>query len=190
MFDSDRFLTALNKKRESAWSLLYDEFYSPLCAYAAKLTQHDAGVEDLVQECIIGLWKSTMEFRDIDTLAMWLYKSVYNRSLNLIRDRKISQRVLDNYRVELACSEEEAIDLAIEEAAIAKVRKVLSMLSPQQEQIIRMSLEGLKVVEIAERLGVSDNAVKVQKKRAYATIRERLGVVWGPLFVTFFSDFL
>lgn len=188
MYDSDQFIIALNNKQDTAWKKLYEEFYAALCAYAAKLTQDDSGVEDLVQACIIGLWNSPLKFPNIKALAMWLYRSVYNRSLNLIRDRKNSRRILDHYLTEVSSSEEEAIDLAIEETVVAKLRQTLSTLSPQQSQIISMSLEGLKVSEIAQHLGVSENTVKMQKKRAYSIIREHLGLVWETLFLTFFSD--
>ena len=189
MHDSDPFIIALNNKQDTAWEKLYEEFYAALCAYAAKLTQDDTGVEDLVQECIIGLWNSSLTFPNIKALASWLYRSVYTRSLNLIRDRKNSRRIMDHYQTEINTPDEAAIDLAIEEAAIAKLRQTLSTLSPQQSQIISMSLEGMKISEIAQQLGVSENTVKMQKKRAYNLIREHLGTIWATLLLTFFSDF-
>ena len=81
------------------------------------------------------------------------------------------------------------IDLAIEESVIAKFRSVLSELSDQQRQVMNLSLEGLKVREIAQLLEVSENTVKMQKKRAYAYLRERMGMVWGILLHSLFSDF-
>ena len=72
---------------------------------------------------------------------------------------------------------------------IAKFRSVLSELSDQQRQVMNLSLEGLKVREIAQLLEVSENTVKMQKKRAYAYLRERMGMVWGILLYSFFSDF-
>ena len=54
---------------------------------------------------------------------------------------------------------------------------------------MNLSLEGLKVREIAQLLEVSENTVKMQKKRAYAYLRERMGMVWGILLHSLFSDF-
>lgn len=59
MFDSERFIVELNRKKDSAWLRLYEEFYPALCAYAARLLHENAGVEDIVQECMIGLWHSS-----------------------------------------------------------------------------------------------------------------------------------
>lgn len=189
MFDNEQFIVELNKKRETAWLRLYEEFYPALCAYAAKLTHENAGVEDIVQDCLIGLWDSSLHFPNVKALAAWLYKAVYSRALNLIRDRENARRLLGNYTSELSCSEEMAIELAIEESAIAKLRLALAELPEQQRNIMHLSLERYKVKEIAQMLDISENTVKMQKKRAYATVRERLGEIWGVLAVTLFSDF-
>ena len=74
-----------------------------------------------------------------------------------------------------------AIELAIEETVVAKLRLVLADLSEQQRVIMNLSIEGHKVREIAHTLNISENTVKMQKKRAYAVIRERMGGVWGVL---------
>ena len=66
MRDNERFIVDLNKKRETAWQQLYEEFYPALCTYVAKLTHENVGVEDIVQECMIGLWDSSLQFRMSD----------------------------------------------------------------------------------------------------------------------------
>ena len=97
MRDNERFIVDLNKKRETAWQQLYEEFYPALCTYVAKLTHENVGVEDIVQECMIGLWDSSLQFPNVKSLAGWLYKAVYNRALNMIRDRDNARRLLGNY---------------------------------------------------------------------------------------------
>ena len=84
-------------------------------------------------------------------------------------------------------SEDEAVDFAAEETAVARLRKALRELTRQQQEIIRLTLDGMKVREVAEALGVSDNTVKMQKKRAYTTLRDRLGKNWNVLLVLFFK---
>ena len=63
MRDNERFIVDLNKKRETAWQQLYEEFYPALCTYVAKLTHENVGVEDIVQECMIGLWDSSLQYQ-------------------------------------------------------------------------------------------------------------------------------
>ena len=102
MRDNERFIVDLNKKRETAWQQLYEEFYPALCTYVAKLTHENVGVEDIVQECMIGLCDSSLQFPNVKSLAGWLYKAVYNRALNMIRDRDNARRLLGNYTSEIS----------------------------------------------------------------------------------------
>ena len=107
----------------------------------------------------------------------------------MIRDRDNARRLLGNYTSGISYTEEMAIDLAIEESVIAKLRLVLSELSDQQRQVMNLSLEGLKVREIAQLLEVSENTVKMQKKRAYAIVRDRMGMVWAFCCTLYFQIF-
>lgn len=185
----DKFITELNKKHEAAWYRMYEEYYPALCAYAARITKDKAAVEDIVQDCLIGLWKSSLKFPDVKALTAWLYRAVYTRSLNLLRDRANAQRLLYSMNDEDEGSEDSfAVDIAIEEAVVARFRLVLSELSVQQRKVLQMSMDGLKVREIADCLGVTENTVKMLKKRAYMAVRERMGRVWLILWRSFFPN--
>lgn len=184
----DDFILELNKKKERAWKKLYYDFYPALCAYSSRILNDRSAVEDIVQECLIKLWDSSLKFPDISALTAYLYRSVYNRSLNSVRDRANAKRLLQEVTDSELPDEDRAIELAIEEVVVGKLRSVIAGLSVQQRNVLNLSMEGLKVKEIAERLGISENTVKMQKKRAYAMVRERMGKVWGILLVTFFPN--
>ncbi len=184
--DDEKFIAGLNGKNEAAWQQLYMEYYAPLCAYAERLAKGNWGVEDIVQDCMLELWNSSFQFPNVKALTAWLYQVVYNRTLNAMRDRANSHRLLEGYAREMY-SEDEAVDFAAEETAVARLRKALRELTRQQQEIIRLTLDGMKVKEVAEALGVSDNTVKMQKKRAYTTLHDRLGKNWNVLLVFFFK---
>ena len=59
-------------------------------------------------------------------------------------------------------------------------------LHKQQRDILLRSMKGEKVKDMAEKLGVSENTIKTQKKRAYAFVREQLGDVWMVIAGLFF----
>ena len=59
-------------------------------------------------------------------------------------------------------------------------------LPEQQRDILLRSMKGEKVKDMAEKLGVSENTIKTQKKRAYAFVREQLGDVWMVIAGLFF----
>ena len=161
--DDEKFISGLNQKDGGAWKRLYEEFYAPLCAYAEKLSKGQADAEDVVQDCMVELWDSSLCFPNVKALTAWLYKVVYTRTLNALRDKANAEQSLAEYAVEIP-TEDEAADEAAEENAVARLRKMMKVLTPQQQDILRMTLDGLKVKDIAATLGVTDNTVKMQKK--------------------------
>ena len=183
----EKFISGLNQKDGGAWKRLYEEFYAPLCAYAEKLSKGQADAEDVVQDCMVELWDSSLCFPNVKALTAWLYKVVYTRTLNALRDKANAEQSLAEYAVEIP-TEDEAADEAAEENAVARLRKMMKVLTPQQQDILRMTLDGLKVKDIAAALGVTDNTVKMQKKRAYTTLRERFGKAGAALLVMFFRQ--
>ena len=81
----------------------------------------------------------------------------------------------------------DAVEMALEEEAITRFYTVIIRLPEQQRDILLRSMKGEKVKDMAEKLGVSENTIKTQKKRAYAFVREQLGdvcmVIAGLFFV-------
>ncbi len=188
--DELRFISDINAKKENAWKRLYQNYYPALCNYASRIIQDEVIVEDIVQESLINLWDSSATFQNIRSLTGWLYQAVYTRSLNTIRDQartnKLHQNLWESVKEEL--TEEMAINSAIEEEILHKFRTIITQLSPQQQEIMKMSMDGMKVKEIAKVLNVSENAIKMQKKRAYSVIREELGECWSVLLIMRFAN--
>ena len=148
--DELRFISDINAKKENAWKRLYQNYYPALCNYASRIIQDEVIVEDIVQESLINLWDSSATFQNIRSLTGWLYQAVYTRSLNTIRDQartnKLHQNLWESVKEEL--TEEMAINSAIEEEILHKFRTIITQLSPQQQEIMKMSMDGMKVKEI------------------------------------------
>ena len=187
--DVDRFIESVNKKREGAWREMYRKYYPALCNYASKIEKDSDLAEDVVQDCFIKIWDSGTQFPDAPSLVGYLYRTVYTRALNSVRDRGFVQELYEKWGSELLENQEEelVIECAVEEDVVNKFYSAVDKLSDQQRQVLFMSMEGCKVKEIAERLGVSENSVKTQKKRAYAFVREELGEGLAILIFFLFS---
>ena len=82
--------------------------------------------------------------------------------------------------------ESDAVEFALEEEAITRFYTVITRLPEQQRDILLRSMKGERVRDMAEKLGISENTVKTQKKRAYAFVREQLGDVWMVIVGLFF----
>lgn len=181
--DERNFIEHVNRKKEGAWKEIYKRFYPALCNYARRITGESEAAEDVVQECFIHIWDGDMRFPDVPSLTAYLYRVVYTRSLNFMRNKGVAEAVYASLGKELQAEQEDefVVELAVEEDVVNRFYQVVEKLPEQQRQVLMMSLEGAKVQDIAQKLAISENTVKTQKKRAYAVVREELGAGIGYL---------
>ena len=187
--DTDRFIESVNKKRESAWREMYRKYYPAMCNYASKIVKDDASAEDIVQDCFIKIWDSGTQFPDVPSLVGYLYRMVYTRALNSVRNKGITQALYEKWgdAVLDGQNDEVILELAVEEDVVNKFYEAIDKLSEQPRQVLFMSMEGAKVKDIAEQLGISENSVKTQKKRAKEFVRIELGESLAMLIFILFS---
>lgn len=174
MIKFDKFIQGINNKDPRAWKELYRFYYGALCNYSSSIINEASVAEDIVQECLIMVWKSDLYFQDIKILTSYLYKSIYNNTLKYIRDKKVEDKRKSEWSLTLSEVEDDLFYMAVEEDVIRQLRAVIALLPDQRKIILQLSLEGLSVQEITQRLGISINTVKTQKKRAYAFLKANL----------------
>ena len=118
-------------------------------------------------------------FDSIYTLKSFLYTSVKNEIISLYRKGKAQER----YSSQL---ENEAFfaNTVIDQETQLLLFNAIHSLPDRERQIFELSfIEGLKNIEIAEQLGVSDSTVKKAKAKALEILREKLD---PRLFLFFF----
>ena len=91
------FIRGVNLKEDQAWKELYNYFYAPLCCYSARLIGDEDAAEDIVQGCLLRLWRSSLCFQDIKIITSYLYRSVYHASLNFLRDRQRAHKLHEKW---------------------------------------------------------------------------------------------
>lgn len=169
-----QFLEGINRKRPAAWEYLYRHFYGVLCGYSFRITENTSVAEDIVQECFITVWKSGTAFTDVKALRVYFYRAVYHNSLKYLRDKQVDNDRLKGWLEAGEEVEEDYFYQAVEEEVIRKVGEVVAGLPEQQRRVLELSMAGMTVQEVADRLGMTANTVKTHKKRAYAYLKEHL----------------
>ena len=174
MPNQEKFLQGVNSKDPHAWKELYRSFYGALCNHAIGIVSDKTIAEDIVQECFITIWNTSLYFPQVQALTAYLYRSVHNNALKYLRDKTTDdarlQKWYDFYQ-------------AIEEELIRKLREKIVSLPEQRKTILLLSIDGLSIQEIAEQLNISVNTVKTQKKRAYAYLKKHLQGGYLILFI-------
>ncbi|MGV8133879.1 MAG: RNA polymerase sigma-70 factor [Mangrovibacterium sp.] len=160
----------IQKEDKIAFKHLFESFYPSLCLFANKYLNDQEVSQDIAQDAFLYFWNKKADFNSKNSVRSYLYRYVRDRSLNYLRNRKL------RHQIELKKMESEFSlrDNLIEEETYHIIYSAIRTLSPQAQQVIELSLDGLKNQEIADQLNISINSVKTVKARAFTALRVEL----------------
>jgi len=157
---------------------LFRDFFPPLMAFARKILGDEDDAREVVHQVFINLWEKRAEVDLSSSLKSYLFTSVHNRSLNVIRDRKkFSSEEVPEVAGEWDVSAQiESMELE------EKIRESIASLPEKCREIFELNrFSGLKYSEIASQLGISVKTVENQMTKALKILREQLGKYLGLL---------
>ena len=162
---------------ETTFHRMYQLFYKALVAYSFRFVANQPAAEDIVQNVFSVLWRQSLRFPDEMLLRAYLYKSVRNKSLehlsHLQVEKEYRERVLRDVQPEQLITDEGEEQFFPDEI-YRRLLTMIDLLPSRQREVFLMHMDGARNKEIAEKLNISVNTVKIQKKRALATLRQKL----------------
>nr|WP_068891130.1 sigma-70 family RNA polymerase sigma factor [Pedobacter panaciterrae] len=158
----------------TAYELIFKKYYKVLSTKAYFMLEDNMEAEDLVQNLFISIWQKKL-FLSINTsIKAYLLRSVHNRCLTLIRDKKVSERKLNEYTEEqnwLGEEEQEIVKQDYEE----NFELIFEQLPVQRQKAFKLVyLEDKKYKEAAEEMGLSVNSIKTHLKLAVKALQKKL----------------
>lgn len=157
-----------------AFASLYHSHVQRLCLISYKITGDKGVAEDVVQDFFVAFWQKKDRLSFTTSFGAYASRSVYNASLNVIRQTK---KVV---ALEEAAVVFDAADF-LEEDNLTTYRERLNLaiekLPPQRRKIFeKICINGSSYADVAETFGISVNTVKVHMSKAYRTLREELNL--------------
>lgn len=172
----DAFLARINAGERRAFHELFGEYYRSLVVFAMRYVGAKEDAEDVVQDLFVSIWEKGEKFLSVRSLHTFLYNSVRNTCLNLLKHRKVEEKYL-NYSMMFEEFSEDNDYEVLEDELYRRLFQVIEELPPRCREVFMLHLEGRKNEEIAGLLEISLLTVKTQKKKALRYIRERLGAI-------------
>lgn len=155
----------------SSFEELFRSFFPPLMTFAKKILLDEDDAREVVHQVFISVWEKRQEIDLSISLKSYLFTSVHNRSLNMIRDRKkfSSAEVPD-------VAGEWDVSSVIETMELEeRIKEVINSLPEKCREVFELNrFDGLKYSEIAERLNISPKTVENQMSKALKILREKL----------------
>jgi RNA polymerase sigma-70 factor (ECF subfamily) len=149
------------------------------------MTESSAMAEEIVQDVFLKIWLKREELKDVQSFEAYLVTAARNKTYDYLRSQASQKDHLTKLGAQALAQQESTEDWMINKDYQRVLRQGIDMLPPQQQKVYLLSREeGLKREEIAERLGISPETVKIhlgnanKKLRAYCMARLDLGIVF------------
>lgn len=168
---------------QKAFEYIFKGFYSPLCLYASDLLKDDELAQEIVQECFINLWEKRKKLEINQSIKSYLYRMVHNQCISYLRSDKTNQAkkaefektIKTEQKITNAISDDLVIDQYFKSNIENIVEATIDNLPPQCKEVFLLSrFESLSHKEIANKLNISVNTVKVHINKALKRLEEVL----------------
>lgn len=174
---------------EEAFKDLFVRMYKTLHYYAFTIVREETAAEEVVQTVFCRLWERKDRLLIRQTTEAYLYKAVYNESLNYLKTTRIRNGHQRNALQATGLTE--TADTHDLQRLRQQLQAALESLPERCRTVFQLSrMENMKYREIAETLGISVKTVEAQMARAFRILREKLSdylpVIW--LSITILND--
>ncbi len=157
------------------FEILFREHFTGLCYFARQYTHDLDSAREIVHTVFIRIWENRSEFDWEKPTKSYLFTSVYNRSMNFIRDnRKFISH--DDAVAGNLVADDVAYSSTLETAELEnRIRTALLRLPEKCREVFELSrFEGRKYSEIAEQLNISVKTVEAHMSKALGILKTEL----------------
>lgn len=152
-----------------AFEVFYEGAYPRVLRAVRPLVESPAAAQDVTQEAFARAYMRWDALDPVENIEGWVIGVARNLALSRLRHIKVALRKRPPIREETT----DPIPAAIGRVDLARAMKELP---PRQREVLGMHyLEDLPVQEIAARLGISPNNVKVSLHRGRTALSHELG---------------
>ncbi len=173
---------------EASFELLFKAQFKGLHGYAFSIVKDMIAAEEVVQNVFYKLWERKGQIEIETSLKAYLYKAVYNDSLNYIKHQKVRLAYAAHVTRQSDKEAENASGKVLAGELKGKIHRAMNELPEQCRTIFQLSrFEGLKYQEIANVLGLSIKTVENQMGKALKILRTKLADYLPLLIILFIS---
>lgn len=160
---------------ERKFEILFKEHFTGLCYFAQKYLSDLDSSKEVVHAVFVKIWENRSEFDFEKSAKSYLFTSVYNRSMNVLRDKKKFSNP-DEEESHAASLETGEFTDTMELAELeGQIKMAIQKLPAKCREVFELNrFEGKKYAEIAEHLKISIKTVETQMSKALKVLRVEL----------------
>lgn len=183
-------LEAIRGGDETAFEMIFKEYYQTLCRYANSFLNDREEAEEVVQASFLTIWEKRSTLFITTSLKAYLYQAIRNRCLNVIKHEKVKQQHAKHEAVMTVSHYEATSNTVLSNELEQKIYLAMQALPEQCRLVFKLSrFEELKYQEIADQLNISVKTVENQIGKALKIMREQLRE-YLPIILLLFKGLL
>lgn len=159
---------------EERMELLFKREYAKFYAFAVQLLGDEERSRDMVADAFEYAW-SRAEGRGDAELRNLIFTVIHDRSIDLLRKRKVEQRYLDFYSTMLRIDGGETVD-----HKLAVIEQALATMQPKAQQMLRSCYHLHRTYdEVAADMHMSKSTLKVRLTEALKELCKKVKILNG-----------
>ncbi|MDF2853788.1 MAG: polymerase sigma-70 factor [Sphingobacterium multivorum] len=174
-FEDENLIYKFSSGDKAAFKSVFATYYPALCFFASKILGSPTEAEDLVMDVFAKIWQRKDQPKEIKNISSFLYATVRNAGIDLLRKGK-KQLFVEGIAEVAELDINEVLEAeAVYAQLLQKVYEQIELLPPQCQLIFKMLfLEGQTTQQVAERLKLSVQSVRNQKTRAIDILKLKI----------------
>lgn len=173
--DLSGLMLQVGKGDRDAFARLFEHLAPRIKAYLIRLGSEPSAAEDLAQDVMVTIWHKAAGFDPARSSVMtWTFVIARNRRIDSLR-REHSTVTYGHSPPDVEAEPGGADEAMVSEQSDALMRDAIASLSPEQQQVVRMSFfDDEPHSAIAAALDVPLGTVKSRLRLAFAKLRSRM----------------
>lgn len=167
---------------KAAFEELFFLYHDKLLSFARQYTKQQESAEEITSELFVKLWLKRNDLSKVIKPEVYLYVSIKNACLNLIRSERKRYLLFTAWPDEQALEEPSDKNAAgMDDKELQRLLNLAVMALPEQRRIIfrLVKEQGLKSTAVAEILGISVRTVENQLYKAVKALADAISGYLG-----------
>jgi RNA polymerase sigma-70 factor, ECF subfamily len=169
---------------EKDFEQLFRDYFNQLLNFAYNMVKDEEIARDIVQQVFLNVWNKREAIKIRTSYQGYLYRSVYNSSLNHLRLKSRFVRISNDSDIESQSDWHEQEGKIIEDERIKRLQIAIDKLPVKCRAVFTLNrFENMTYKEVATHLGISVKMVEKQIAKALKFLRAELLSVKTNLFI-------
>jgi len=175
--EEEYLISEFRRGKTKAFEQIFVELYGGLTYFAQEIVKDPEAAKDIVTDSMVILWGKNQDFENMRAIKAFMYITIRNACLNLLRRKKLEKSYFGVLKDELDEEvEKNRIMQAIFDAeTLAAVNRAIETLPPQARRVMKLTIEGLSSEEIGAAMNVTEQTVRNTRGRARELLKPLLG---------------